>query len=221
VRCPWNAPTVRPAGCCPSSSTILPTVPGALPFLSGRFLRSWPLLAAAIFLLIAPFGSVLADPDAEETQGGQYQTKAEFLFSFAKFIEWPLSKFTQPDSPLVIGIVGADPFGGLLEEAVQDGRINGRSVIIRHLDAMEEMRKCHILFICRSENSRLEPILSKARGENVLTVGESDNFISRGGMINFVMVGNRVRFEINNKAAKHANIKISSMLSSEAVPSGH
>jgi len=182
--------------------------------------RSWMLFAATVLLVIAPLGWALADPDLEDTQGGQYQTKAEFLFNFAKFIDWPPRKFTG-DSPLVIGIVGADPFGGLLEEAAQDGHVNGRTVMVRHVEAMEEMRKCHIIFVCRSETSRLGPILSEVRGDNVLTVGESDNFIARGGMINFVTVGNRLRFQINNKEARHAGLKISAMLASEAVPSGH
>jgi hypothetical protein len=186
----------------------------------GGVSRSWVLFAATVLLVIAPPRWALADPDAEDSQGGQYQTKAEFLFDFAKFIDWPSRKFPA-DSPLVIGIVGADPFGGLLEEAAQDGHVNGRTVVVRHVEAMEEMRKCHIIFVCRSEASRLGPILSEVRGDNVLTVGESDNFISRGGMINFVMVGNRLRFEINNKEARHAGLKISAMLASEAVPSAH
>jgi len=185
----------------------------------GRFPRVCMVLAAVFLLFGTPTGRAVADVDGDDTAGThEYQTKAEFLFSFAKFIDWPPHKFTQPDSPLVIGIVGTDPFGGLLEEAVQDKRINDHTVTIRHVEAMEELRKCHIIFVSRSEASRLGPILSEVRGDNVLTVGESDKFISRGGMINFVMIGNTVRFEINDKEARHAGLKISSKLSSLAVP---
>ena len=188
--------------------------------MSSRHIRSWALAAAALFLLLAPFAWAFASPDGgdDSMAGSEYQTKAAFLFNFAKFVDWPAHKFSQPDSPLIIGIIGTDPFGGLLDEAVQDQTINDRNVVIRHIESMEELRKCHIIFISRSESERLGPILSDVRGDNVLTVGEADNFISRGGMINFVMVGSSVRFQINDAAARHAGLKISSKLSNIALP---
>jgi len=189
--------------------------------MNSRLIRSWILTAAMFSLLVAPLAWAFASPDGEEDDGQagmEYQVKAGFLFNFAKFVDWPPHKFNQPDSPLIIGIVGDDPFGSLLEEAVQDKQINDRSVLVQHIDTMEELRKCHIIFVCRSESDRLGPILAEVRGDNVLTVGETDKFISKGGMINFVMVGDKVRFEINNSAAKHAGLKISSQLSSVALP---
>jgi hypothetical protein len=178
------------------------------------------VLAVAICLMAAPLARAFASADGDGDQGGmEYQTKAAFLFNFAKFVNWPPHKFTQPDSPLIIGVIGSDPFGGLLEEQVQDQRINDRTVVVRHIQSIEELRKCHIVFVCRSEAERLGPILSVVRGDNVLTVGETDQFISRGGMINFVMVDGAVHFQINNNAARHAGLKISSKLSSLALPS--
>lgn len=188
--------------------------------MSSRFPCRGRLFALAVFFLLQPLICAVANPDEDDSQGGQdYQIEAAFLFNFAKFVEWPARKFNQPDSPLIIGIVGADPFGGLLEEAVQEKRINDRNVIVRHIESMEELRKCHILFIARSETSRLGPILSEVRWDNVLTVGETDKFPSRGGMINFVTANNTVRFQINNGAARRAGLKISSKLLQLAVAS--
>jgi hypothetical protein len=187
--------------------------------MSSRFIRTWALFPVVIFLLVAPLAWAFGSPDGDDDSqaSSEYQVKAAFLFNFAKFIDWPARKFTQPDSPLIIGIVGSDPFGELLEEQVQDQPIHDRTVIVRHIQSMEELRKCHILFVCRSEEGRLGPILSEVRGDNVLTVGETDNFISRGGMINFVMVGGSVRFQINVSAARHADLKISSKLANLAL----
>ena len=189
--------------------------------MSRRYIRSGILLAAAIVLLIAPLAWAFASPDDEEdarTGANEYQVKAAFLFNFAKFVDWPAHKFTQPDSPLIIGIVGTDPFGGLLEEAVQDKRVNYRTVTVRHVESMEELRKCHMVFVCRSEAARLGPILAEVRGDNVLTVGEIDKFTSRGGIINFVMINNTVHFQINDAAARHAGLKVSSKLLNLAMP---
>lgn len=189
--------------------------------MSRRLIRSWVLVAITLSLMVAPLAWAFGSPEGEDMDGQgsmEYQVKAAFLFNFAKFVLWPPHKFNQPDSPLIIGIVGNDPFGGLLEEAVEGKQINDRSVMVQHIDTMEELRKCHMIFVCRSESDRLGPILAEVRGDNVLTVGETDKFISKGGMINFVMVGDKVRFEINNSAAWHAGLKISSQLSSVALP---
>ncbi len=149
---------------------------------------------------------------AENPTALEYQVKAGFLFNFAKFIEWPPEKFPQSDSPLIIGVVGADPFGGILEEAVGDKTINNRRMVVKHVPIGDELKKCHLLFISGSEKDRLGAILAEVKGSNVLTVGETDKFLSRNGIINFVMVDNKVRFEINEAAASHAGLKISSKL---------
>jgi len=207
-------------GNCESTLTPIRAHPAFPAFMSSRLFRSCMLLAVALLMAVGPVAWAFGASDDDDSQMGmEYQIKAAFLFNFAKFVDWPSRKFTQPDSPLLIGIVGEDPFGGLLEEAVQDKRINDRAVAIRHIDTMEELRKCHIIFVCRSEEERLGPILSEVRGDNVLTVGETDKFISKGGMINFVMIGSSVHFQINDSAARHAGLKISSKLSSLALPS--
>ena len=189
--------------------------------MSCRPIRSCTLLLATILLMVTQFAWAFADPDVDSSGpgGDDYVREARFLFSFAKFTEWPNRKFTQPDSPLVIGIVGNDPFGDLITEAVADQRYNDRTVIVRHVEEVGEWRKCHILFISRSETGRLGYILNQVKGDNVLTVGESDKFISDGGIINFVMVGGGLKFEISNKAAKHASLKIDSRLLMLGVPS--
>src|SRR5437867_1187382 len=49
----------------------------------------------------------------------EYQVKAVFLFNFAQFVEWPPAAFADDKSPIVIGILGDDPFGAYLDEVVR------------------------------------------------------------------------------------------------------
>ena len=39
----------------------------------------------------------------------EYLIKAGFIYNFANLVQWPSNAFTQPDSPIVIGILGEDP----------------------------------------------------------------------------------------------------------------
>jgi len=57
--------------------------------------------------------------------------KAGFIYNFAKLVEWPTASFAQPDSPIVIGILGEDPFGATLDRIVADKKINGRGFAVK------------------------------------------------------------------------------------------
>jgi len=157
-----------------------------------------------------------AGASAQEAQPSEYQVKAAFLFNFAKFVEWPPESFAKETSPLVIGILGDNPFGGDLERTVQNKTINNRPLVIEQLHSSAEATNCQVLFISTSEKKRLPEIFNGLRGASVLTVSETDGFTEAGGMINFVWEGKKIRFEINNDAARKAKLKINSKLLSLA-----
>jgi len=164
-----------------------------------------------LILMVCLWGMLLRGQSLEEA-GADYQIKAQHVFNFARFTEWPSNKFPQPDSPLVIGVVGSTELVNQLDEVVRNARINDRLVVIKHITSTAELRRCHILFVSRSEGDHFGPILSEARGEHILTIGENERFLNRGGIVNFQQVGSSVIFQINLNAARHAGLKISSKL---------
>jgi hypothetical protein len=46
----------------------------------------------------------------------------------------------------------------------------------------------------------------------ILTVGETPQFLRDGGMVRFHIENNKVRFQINQKNAETAGLKVSSLL---------
>jgi hypothetical protein len=119
---------------------------------------------------------------------------------------------------MVIGILGNNPFGNDLAQAVQKKTINEHPLQVMEVQA-EEATNCHILFINSSEKRRLQEIVERLEQASVLTISEMEGFTESGGMINFVKVNNKIRFQINEPAAKKAKLKVSSKLLSLAVPS--
>jgi hypothetical protein len=142
----------------------------------------------------------------------EYQLKAVFLFNFAQFVEWPPSAFPEPEAPLVIGVLGEDPFGEYLDQTVQGESVNNHPLAVQRYRRVDEITTCHILFVSRKEADRLEQILARLKGRGVLTVGDFDGFAGRGGMIRFVTDHNRIRLKINLDAAKADDLTISSKL---------
>lgn len=153
-----------------------------------------------------------ADTLAQASASPEYQLKAVFLFNFAQFVEWPASAFPRPDTPLTICVLGDDPFGPYLDQTVRGETVGNRPLAVRRYTGVDELRTCHMLFVSRREQDRLQEVLESVEGHSVLTVSDAQRFASRGGMIRFVTEHNRIRLQINLEAAKAAHLTLSSKL---------
>ncbi|MGD1070960.1 MAG: YfiR family protein [Bryobacteraceae bacterium] len=153
----------------------------------------------------------------QERPPDEYQVKAAFLFNFAKFVEWPPGAFADPAEPLVICVLGEDPFGHALDDAVSGKKIDGRALAIRRISDARQAKGCRILFVSASERKRVLSILASAGEPGVLTVGESDSATAEGMIVNFIPDGGKVRFTINVTAAEREQLRFSSRLLSLAI----
>lgn len=142
----------------------------------------------------------------------EYQIKAVFLLNFTRFVEWPPKVFAQPDAPLVIGVLGEDPFGSYLDGVVRHEIIDHHPVVVQRFRDVHDIHTCHVLFISRSETDRLDEILGELKGRDILTVSDADKFAVNGGMIGFVNRDRKVRLQINLEVAKDSSLAISSKL---------
>ncbi len=158
-------------------------------------------------MLAAPLHS-----PAQPAVAREYQVKAVFLFNFAQFVEWPAAAFAEENSPLVIGVLGNDPFGPLLDEVVGGESVGKRPLNVRRYRRLEEIGICHILYIARSETARLGQIVAGLRERPVLTVSDIEGAARSGVMIRFFAENKRIRLRINLEAARTVNLELSSKL---------
>jgi hypothetical protein len=149
-------------------------------------------------------------------QVDEYQVKAFFLYNFARYVEWPPESFKGRNDPIVICILGQNPFGGALEQAVAGRVVEGRPFVVRQISDVPPGSSCHILFINSSERKRFRSFAGRLKGSAVLSVGESPGFTADGGVVNFKLEDGKVRFEIDVDAAAREHLRISSKLLSLA-----
>ena len=142
----------------------------------------------------------------------EYQVKAVFVFNFSHFVEWPPRAFTAPDEPFVIGVLGSDPFGNRLDEAIRGEHFNQHALVVRRFRDVGEIGDCQILFIARSEGAHLEEILAGLNHRSTLTVSDMDGSAERGVMIQFATENDRIRLHINVDSARAAGLTVSSNL---------
>lgn len=168
------------------------------------------------FLMVGVLGVASYAQSTDSSDSSEYLIKAGFTYNFAKLMQWPANAFAKPDSPIVIGILGADSFGGTLDDVLAGKKVNNRSFVVKHLKWGNDFKDCNILFVSSSEAAHFDEIFHVIKGMPILTIGDSPTFARRGGIINFILVDDKVRFEVNTEAAKQADISISSRLLSLA-----
>jgi len=171
----------------------------------GLFLSVIAMLIAAAAFAVEPNSSADHSP-------GEYDVKAAYLYYFAKFVEWPGQFFSTKDSPIVIGIVGDDPFGSVLEKTISGKTAQTRGIVIHRPKTIEDLRLCHIVFISSSDPGRAAQLVDNLESGHVLTVCEEDYTSRSKCIISFVMKAGRVQFDVDVRKADKAGVKISSKL---------
>src|SRR3979411_826079 len=99
---------------------------------------------------------------SESSDSSEYLIKAGFIYNFAKFVDWPATAFAQPDSPIVIGILGTDPFGNLIDRIVENKKMVARGFVVKRRKwgaDVKDLKECKILFVGASEKAHIDELV--------------------------------------------------------------
>jgi len=162
-------------------------------------------------MLLAAGGGARGDETAKGVLS-EYQIKAAYLYYFTTFVDWPSETYSRTGETVVVGVLGEDPFGAILDETLRGKSVNSRRLVVKRFANIKDARDSQVLFISNSERDRLPSILKALEGAAVLTVGDLDQFASRGGQIAFRTEDKKVRFDINVAAVQRAHLKVSAQL---------
>ena len=164
-----------------------------------------PLLALALGSLMSGLSRAQTD-DA----GGEVRIKAEFLYKFTAYVDWPDGALGAADAPFVIGVQGSEAMLGELRQALQGRTVQARPVQVRRVRATDADPAVHLLFLAQGETA------SARRGLLLVSEGAAGEASPRAGAIQFLVVGGRVRFDVLLDGAERAGLRLSSRLLSVA-----
>lgn len=156
--------------------------------------------------------TMAAASSAQSVPPREYQIKAAFLYNFAQFVEWPPRAFPDAQAPLIIGVLGQNPFGSYLEEIVRGEKINDHPLAVQRYRDASEAKNCHILFVNLTKADDLKLVFASLKSQSTLLVGDASNFIQQGGMIRFFTESSKTRIQVNLDAVKDAELVISTKL---------
>jgi hypothetical protein len=179
-------------------------------------------IAVAAAFWVAAFGvaPMATGPSVFESQrADEYRVKAAMLVNFARFVEWPPEVFATPAEPFDVCVLGADPFGSILDDALKGHMVGGRPMETRRIADVEP--GCHLVFISGSEQKRMAVIADRLRATAALTVAEEEGFGAEGGMIELFTEGDSVRFNIYTSALEQSRLRASARLIALAANQKH
>jgi hypothetical protein len=162
------------------------------------------LVTSTRLLLLALAPALGFAPASARAQVSEAAVKAAFIPKIARYVDWP-ARTVAPGAPLQICIVGNDPFGRLIDEAVTGQSQGDHAMLVRRGDSID---RCQIAFLGGNAAPRAMAIL---KGRPVLTVTDSRDGPTRG-MIHFALKGGRVSFHIDDAQAAQSGITISARL---------
>jgi len=150
---------------------------------------------------------------AAEQLPQEFQLKAVLLWRLAQFVDWPSNAFESAESPIVIGVIGRNPFGDALESVVAGETAHGRKLVVEYYRAVTQIKTCHVLFICQSEVRRVKSIVEAVADRSILTVSDLEGFTRlHDGMIRFLPDQNRIKLLINPDLAAQAGLTLDARL---------
>jgi hypothetical protein len=167
------------------------------------------LHVAALCLCVVAAAEGLAQDVAGRVS--ERSVKAAFLYKFAGYVQWPDAD-AKTDSPITIGVIGANDFARELAEITASRTISSRPINIRRLTTVNSLDGLDILFVAREERDHLSQLLAAARDKPILTVTESEGALSSGSIINFTLDQDRVRFEVSLYAAEKSQLRLNARL---------
>jgi len=147
-----------------------------------------------------------------QTQSLEMRVEAAFLYSFARFVEWPDDLGASASAPVTFCVLGAAPLEDALEQSLAGKTINGHPVLARRIAVPEDTLQCRVAFIGWDEKKRLPAMLEVLNSAQVLTVADFEQFATHGGMIQLNKGGNKFHFAVNVDAVTRHGLRVSSRL---------
>lgn len=157
-----------------------------------------------------------ADPETHtreaSTEADEYRVKAAFLYHFVYYTTWPPKSFADDAAPIVLLIVGEDPFGPVLDATFEGKKLHDREVVVRRVEEVPKEVEAHVVFVGDATDEERAALLDLCRERPVLLVGEHEGFAEDGARCNFYLEDEKVRFEVNVGEAQECGLALSSQL---------
>ncbi|MGE0088756.1 MAG: YfiR family protein [Bacteroidales bacterium] len=81
-------------------------------------------------------------------------------------------------------------------------------MVVQNVSSLEQLAKCHIVYIPESKTNQLNAIKSKLGSSSTLIIADNPGAITKGAGINYIVKNGKQIFEISKTNLEKQNIKV-------------
>jgi len=142
-------------------------------------------------------------------------TRALFILDIAKYIEY--DDEIQLHSDFKIGVMGRNTnfYWELYEMAKTRKFIQQKPIKVLMYPELDNIEKCHILYVNNLEGFKMKEVLERTRGNNTLVI--SEGYFFNESMINFVMADKTPRFELHEEKLNEEGLQVNELFREQAI----
>ncbi len=145
-----------------------------------------------VFLLVIP------KSNAQESK-----FYALFITKFSENVIWP-----ENLEKVRIGVIGDSK---VFDHLVLFSKAKSNLEVVRVTDN-NEAGKCQMLFLPKSDDGKIEDILTVIGGKSILLISENDKLTGKGSDIGFFLNDGKLRFLLSEESIKGKNLVVSNNL---------
>jgi hypothetical protein len=163
------------------------------------------VLLACMLLVSARW---MRDVAAEQTAASLNELKVAYTFHFLELIQW------ENEGPNLDFCAYSDSAAGdSMVKAFSGRKIRNMKITTRRIAPDQPgIASCKAIFIPENAAPDVPDLLKRLKNTPTVTISGVPDFVSAGGIIGLVRVGDQLRFEVNMRAARQSNLKISARL---------
>jgi hypothetical protein len=171
-----------------------------------------PLTSIAAANRTAAEETALVESGSSTDSSKEYRVKAAFLFNFCRYTTWPKDSFKKKDAPLDLIVIGKNPFGNLLDKALEGKFADDHPFQVQYVSSLNKDLEPHLVFVADLKDEDRDAIIKWYRGKKTLVIGDQKGFAELGSCANFLIEAKGIRFEVNTEEVKKSGLEISSRL---------
>jgi len=151
---------------------------------------------------------------AAKSQTTNYKTYSVFLYSFAKYVEWPEG---AKQGDFVIAVYGSPKMLSELQASATGRKAGRQNIKIVEAKSLAEISGAQMVFVGDLKSGSTDDIVKQFKGIPLLIVTERDGLIKKGAGISFLITDdNSLRFQLNEPALSDQKLKVGTALANLA-----
>jgi YfiR/HmsC-like len=127
--------------------------------------------------------------------------KANYIYNFAKLIDWPTD---SKKGNFIISVLGNSNVYTELVKKYSSKSVGSQPIEIKKIGTTGNISKCHVLYVDKEFNPQLSLVIKTVEKANTLIVTDKTGGLSQGAAVNFTVQDNNLKFELSvGNALKH------------------